>query len=210
MSVPTFTKTGNKATSPASLPKQIFAVESVSHNLLKQAYEAYLANGRTNNARALTRGEVRGGGKKPWKQKGTGRARFGSIRVPIWRGGGITFGPTGSENYSHKLPTATKHAAVRQALTLKAKHIIVLDDFDAKTGKVSDTVKLLSKVQATRNILLVLAEKNEMTDRSTRNITDLKVVQARYLNVFDILNADSIVVTAKALDIIEEWLGAKK
>jgi large subunit ribosomal protein L4 len=210
MSVPTFTKTGNKATVAAKLPKDIFAVENVNHDLLKQAYNAYLANGRTNNARTLKRGEVRGGGKKPWKQKGTGRARFGSIRVPIWRGGGITFGPTGNENYSHKLPTETKRAAVRQALTLNVGNIVVVEDFETKSGKVADTVKLLNKVNATRNILLVLAEKNEMTNRATSNITDLKVSQARYLNVFDVMNADTIIMTNKSIEIVSDWLGGKK
>lgn len=210
MSVPTYTKSGTKATTAAKLPKEIFGIEEISHDLLKQAYTAYLANGRTNNARTLKRGEVRGGGKKPWKQKGTGRARFGSIRVPIWRGGGITFGPTGNENFTHKLPTETKRAAVRQALSTKAKNIIVIEDFDAKTGKVADTVKLLGKVNASRNILLVLAEKNDMTDRATRNIENLKVSQARYLNVFDIMNADTIVLTNKAIDIVQDWLGGKK
>ncbi len=210
MATPTYTKTGNKATTAAKLPKEIFAVETVSHELLKKAYNAYLANGRTNNARTLKRGEVRGGGKKPWKQKGTGRARFGSIRVPIWRGGGITFGPTGDENYTHKLPTETKRAAVRQALTIKNDNILVIEDFDAKSGKVADTVKLLNKVNATRNILLVVAEKNDMTDRATRNVANLKVAQARYLNVFDLLNADTIILTNKAIEIVSDWLGGKK
>lgn len=210
MSVPTYTKTGNKATTAAKLPKEIFAVEKVNHSLLKQAYNAYLANGRTNNARTLKRGEVSGGGKKPWKQKGTGRARFGSIRVPIWRGGGITFGPTGNENYSHILPTNTKRAAVRHALTTRGKQISVIEDFDAKTGKTADTVKLLAKLEATRNVLFVVAEKNEIIDRATRNIPQLKVVQARYLNVFDVLNADSIVITSKALEAVTDWLSPAK
>ncbi|MDQ3123149.1 MAG: 50S ribosomal protein L4 [bacterium] len=206
MSVPTYTKTGNKATTAAKLPKEIFGLENISHELLKQAYTAYLANGRTNNARTLKRGEVRGGGKKPWKQKGTGRARFGSNRVPIWRGGGITFGPTGEENYTHKLPTSTKRAAIRQALSLKAKSIIVVEDFDAKNGKVSETAKFLDKIQAVRNTLLVINEKNDMTDRATSNIPNLTVVQARYLNVFDVLNADTIVITNAAVDSVADWL----
>lgn len=210
MATPTYTKTGNKATTAAKLPKEVFAVENVSHELLKQAYNAYLANGRTNNARTLKRGEVRGGGKKPWKQKGTGRARFGSIRVPIWRGGGITFGPTGDENYTHKLPTSTKRTAVRQALTVKADNISVIETFDAKDGKVADTVKFLNKVNAVRNILLVVSVKNELVERATRNVPNLKVVQARYLNVYDILNADTILISNKSVDIITEWLGGKK
>ncbi len=210
MSVPTYTKSGAKATTPAKLPKEVFGVEKVSADLLKQAYTAYLANGRTNNARTLKRGEVRGGGKKPWKQKGTGRARFGSSRVPIWRGGGITFGPTGEENYTHKMPTATKRAAIRHALSLKAKNITVIETFDSKNGKVKDTVKLFDKIGAIRNILLVVSEKDDMVLRATNNIPNLKVAQARYLNVFDIINADTIILDNKSVDIISEWLGGAK
>jgi large subunit ribosomal protein L4 len=123
MAVITYTKSGNKATTPAKLDKKIFGVKPTSHELLKSAYVAYLANGRGNLAQAQTRGEVRGGGRKPWKQKGTGRARFGSTRNPIWRGGGITFGPTGSENYSHKLHTTAKRQAIRQALSVAAGRV---------------------------------------------------------------------------------------
>ncbi len=210
MATPTYTKTGSKATTAAKLPKEVFGVDTKSHDLLKQAYNTYLANGRTNNAKAKTRGEVSGGGKKPWKQKGTGRARFGSSRVPIWRGGGITFGPTGNENYSRTLPTEMKRTAIRQALTLKADKVTVIDAFQITSGKTADAAKLLAKVGATRRTLVVVEEKTAELVRATRNIQDLKVTQARYLNVFDVLNADSIVVTSKALDIINEWLGGKK
>src|SRR4051812_6031887 len=105
MAVATYTKAGTKATTPAKLDKAVFGLDVNNHELIKAAYTAYLANGRENLAVTKTRGLVRGGGKKPWKQKGTGRARFGSSRVPIWRGGGITFGPTGQENYSKSLNT---------------------------------------------------------------------------------------------------------
>jgi large subunit ribosomal protein L4 len=97
MAVTTYTKTGTKATTAAKLDKTVFGVMPQNHELLKASYVAYLSNGRDNLAVTKTRGLVRGGGRKPWKQKGTGRARFGSSRVPIWRGGGITFGPTGEE-----------------------------------------------------------------------------------------------------------------
>src|SRR6218665_1414005 len=111
------------------LPKEVFAVEVKNHELLKLAYDAYLANSRTSSATTKTRGEVRGGGKKPWKQKGTGRARFGSTRNPIWRHGGIVFGPRGNENYKLKLSKTSKKVALRQALTLanEAKKVIVTD-----------------------------------------------------------------------------------
>src|SRR6266545_1054603 len=118
MAVSTYTKSGTKATTPAKLDKKIFGVEVKNHNLLKIAYLAYLANGRPNLAITKKRGEVRGGGAKPWRQKGTGRARVGSSRNPLWRGGGIAFGPTGNENYSHKINTKTKREAIRQALSL--------------------------------------------------------------------------------------------
>src|SRR4051812_13575832 len=102
----------------AALPKEVFAVEVENHELLKLAYDAYLANSRLASATTKQRGEVRGGGKKPWAQKGTGRARFGSSRNPIWRGGGIVFGPRGNENYTKKLSTTSKRVALKQALTL--------------------------------------------------------------------------------------------
>ena len=118
-------------TTPAKaiLPKSVFAVEVPNHQLLKLAYDAFLANGRQASATTLQRGEVRGGGKKPWKQKGTGRARFGSSRNPIWRGGGIVFGPRGNENYTLKVSKTSKLVALRQALTLanQAKKIVVTD-----------------------------------------------------------------------------------
>lgn len=206
MSVPTYTKVGAKATTAAKLPKGIFDIEVTNHELLKQAYTAYLSNSRTNNARTLTRGEVSGGGRKPWKQKGTGRARFGSIRVPIWRGGGITFGPTGLENFTKDLPTKAKRQAIRQALSVKNDAIIVLDTFECPEGKTAPTVKLLQKIGATKKILLVVSLKDDLVVRATKNIQDLKVVHAQYLNVYDVLNADSIVVTTKSLDIIAQWL----
>lgn len=210
MAVPTYTKSGGKAATAAKLPKEVFAVENVSHELLKQAYTAYLANGRLGTATTKTRGEVRGGGRKPWRQKGTGRARFGSSRVPIWRGGGITFGPTGEQNHSQKLPTATKRTALRQALTLKAKNVSVIESFDVKGGKTAEVVKLLAKLDARRNVLLVVDDKSDEIVRATANIPQLIVVQARYLNVFDVLNADSIILSSKSVDIIAEWLGGKK
>jgi len=196
-----------EASKTAALPKEVFAVEVANHDLVKKAYQAYLAKGRENYAVTKTRGLVRGGGKKPWRQKGTGRARFGSSRNPIWRGGGVVFGPTGNENYSINIPVNQKRQALRQALTLanKAKKIIV-DDFTSKEGKVKDSLTLIKKHNLERRILLVVDEKSDLIDRATRNVPKLKVTQAMYLNVFDILNADSIVITNKSLPIIKSWL----
>lgn len=210
MATPTFTKTGSKATTAAKLDDSIFDVAVSNHSLIKQAYVAYQANGRENLAKTLRRGEVRGGGKKPWKQKGTGRARFGSIRVPIWRGGGITFGPLGQENYTRKMTTASKRTAIRQALSVNKENILVVETFECKEGKTSETKKLLDKIGATRNTLLVVSDKDALVERSTRNLSNVKAVHAMYLNVFDIMNADHIVISKKALDIVHEWLSKKE
>lgn len=209
--ISTFTKTGTKATAAAKLPKEVFEVEVKNHELVKAAYVAYLANGRQNNAKVKTRGDVSGGGKKPWRQKGTGRARFGSSRVPIWRGGGITHGPTGNETYAHSMSTNDKRLALRQALSLKteAGAVAVIEALEVKTGKTKELAGLLAKIGAVRNTLIVVNESDAVFARASANISNIKVVRARSLNVFDVMNADMIVFSAKTLDEVAEWLGGK-
>ncbi|HJP96197.1 MAG TPA: 50S ribosomal protein L4 [Candidatus Saccharimonadales bacterium] len=210
-SVATYTKSGAKATTAAKLDASVFGVMPENHELLKLAYTAYLANGRDNLAVVKTRGLVRGGGKKPWKQKGTGRARFGSSRNPIWRGGGIVFGPTGEENYTKKMHVNAKRQAIRQALSLAASEdrIKVVETFETK-GAVKPVVEFLNKIEATGKVLLVVSQKDELVERATRNLQNVKPVHASYLNVYDLMNADTVVISQKSLDIINEWLGGKK
>ena len=190
-----------------TLPKSVFAVEVRNHELLKLAYDAYLANNRLASATTKQRGEVRGGGKKPWRQKGTGRARFGSIRNPIWRGGGIVFGPRGNENYTKKISKTSKRVALRQALTVKAEKVLVADI--KTTGKTAEVAKFLKDNKLNRRILIV-AEKTEELIRATNNIQEVLLVSPMYLNVFDIMNADNIVIEPKGLEVIESWLGGEK
>lgn len=212
MSVATYTKAGAKAAAAAKLPKEVFGLEVTNHELLKQAYITYLANGRTNNAKVKTRGDVSGGGRKPWRQKGTGRARFGSTRNPIWRKGGVAFGPTGEENYSKRLSVTSKRQAIKQALSLKASAnaLCVIEDFDFKTGKVADTVKLLGKLNASGNVLFVMDTITAEARRATNNLPKVLVVKADRLNVYDLLNADMVVISEKAVKVVSEWLGGKK
>ena len=190
-----------------TLPKSVFAVEVRNHELLKLAYDAYLANNRLASATTKQRGEVRGGGKKPWRQKGTGRARFGSIRNPIWRGGGIVFGPRGNENYTKKISKTSKRVALRQALTVKAEKVLVADI--KTTGKTAEVAKFLKENNLNRRVLIV-AEKTDELIRATNNIQEVLLVSPMYLNVFDIMNADNIVIEPKALEVIESWLGGEK
>lgn len=209
MATPTFTKTGAKATTAVSLDKSVFSVIPTNYELLKLAYNAYLANGRKNLAVAKNRGDVSGGGKKPWRQKGTGRARFGDNRVPQWRHGGVVFGPTGIENYSLNVPVKAKRVALRQALSLAASEnrIRVIETFDASEGKVKKTVELLKKFDATGRTLIVVSKKEDLDDRATRNLPGVKTVYAKNLNVYDVMNADTLVISKTSLDLISEWLG---
>lgn len=207
MAVATFTKSGNKATATASLDKKVFGIKTTDHQLLKDAYLSYLADARSSGAKTKKRGEVRGGGRKPWRQKGTGNARFGSSRNPIWRGGGVAFGPTGNENHSLKLNTKAKRQALRQALSMAADEdkIVVIESLETN-GKTKDVVKLLAKIDARGSILAVVETKDEKLLRSTRNIPGFTLSQANYLNVYDVLNADKVVVSNGSLKLISEWL----
>ncbi len=197
-----------------TLPKDIFDVVVTNHELLKVAYTAYLANARSAAAKTKKRGEVSGGGKKPWKQKGTGRARFGSSRNPIWRGGGIAFGPTGDQNYTMKVPIGAKRTALRQALSLanQAGKLTIIDTFACPLGKTKETIKLLkdNAVNPEARVLLVVSAKDDLVRHATNNVNQVKVVQAMYLTVFDILNADKILMDKKALEIVNEWLSTAK
>ena len=190
-----------------TLPKSVFAVEVRNHELLKLAYDAYLANNRLASATTKQRGEVRGGGKKPWRQKGTGRARFGSIRNPIWRGGGIVFGPRGNENYTKKISKTSKRVALRQALTVQAEKVLIVEI--KTTGKTAEVAKFLKENNLNRRVLIV-TEKTDELIRATNNISEALLVSPMYLNVFDILNADHIVIAPKAIETIENWLGGEK
>ena len=193
----------------ATLNKDIFDLNVENHELVKLAYDAYLANSRSSHAKTLKRGEVRGGGKKPWRQKGTGRARFGSTRNPIWRHGGVAFGRTGNENFTKKISRSSKQLAVRQALSMKNadKAVLVFDKAVKMDGKTKTAAKVLRDMKLEgKNVLAVVAEKTPEVLRSTNNLPNVKLVCATYLNVFDIMNADVVVFSEDALKVTEKWL----
>jgi large subunit ribosomal protein L4 len=195
-----------KKAATTALPKEVFAVEVPNHELLRLAYDSFLANNRLASATTKQRGEVRGGGKKPWKQKGTGRARFGSTRNPIWRGGGVVFGPRGNENYTKRVSTTSKRVAVKQALTLaeQAGKILVTDV--KTTGKTKDIVKFLEDNKLNRKVLLVVDTKTDELIRATANIQNVLLIRSTYLSVYHILNADHIVIAPESIETIKNWL----
>ena len=163
---------------------------------------------RQGSHKVKTRSEVSGGGRKPWRQKGTGNARQGSIRAPHFVGGGIVFGPSNERNYKKKMNKKERRLALRSALTYKAndKEIIAIEKFDAKTNKTKDMIKLLDSLKITGKTLIVTTELTENTILATRNLSNVKLILANELNTYDILNCDKLVITEDAIKYVEEVL----
>lgn len=182
----------------------IFGVE-VNKAVMHQAVLAYLANKRAGTASTKTRTEVRGGGRKPWRQKGTGRARHGSIRSPLWTGGGIIFGPH-PRSYRMDMPKKMKRLAIKSALSSKVNdgELIVLDNLQMDAPKTREMVRVLTNLKAGRRVLIVLESPSENVIKSARNIPGVKTVNANQLNVYDILNNDNLVITRDAVARVEE------
>ena len=165
----------------------------------------YLANQRQGTQSTLTRAEVRGGGKKPWRQKGSGRARQGSIRSPQWTHGGVALGPKPRE-YGKTVNKKVRRLAMKSALSSKvaAEELIVLDSLEMNEIKTKEVVSVLKALETGKKVLIVLPEKNETVYRSARNIKGVKTTLVSTLNVYDILNCDSLVVLKDAVSKIEE------
>lgn len=179
--------------------------EEVNPEIMHMVVKNYLANQRQGTASTLTRAEVAGGGRKPWRQKGTGRARHGSIRSPIWRKGGIVFGPK-PRSYKYALPKKLKKKALISALSSKTKNdeMIVLDKIDLKAPKTKEMVKTLDKLKANGKSLIVLESKDENVEKSVRNIPGVKAVNVNILNVYDVLDYDNLIITEEAARKVEE------
>ena len=195
--------TDGKEVEKIDLSDNIFGVE-INETLVHKAVVAHLANRRQGTQSALTRSEVRGGGKKPWRQKGTGHARQGSIRAPQWTGGGVVFAPK-PRDYSQKMNKREKQIALFSVLTSKVQDdkLIVVDSLDMETPKTAAFVKVLGNLKADK-ALVVTSEKNDNLVLSARNIPDVKTVPTNAINVYDILNHDSLVITKDAVKAIEE------
>lgn len=196
-------KTGKKV-SDIELKDEIFAIEP-NKSAMHLVVVNYLANQRQGTQSTLTRSEVSGGGKKPWKQKGTGRARQGSTRSPQWTHGGIALGPK-PRDYGFDVNKKVRRLAMKSALSSKvaADEMIVVDDFSMDAIKTKEMANILSAVKAGKKTLIVLPEKNDVLYKSARNIEGTNVSLVNTLNVYDILNCNTIVVLKDAVAKIEE------
>jgi large subunit ribosomal protein L4 len=186
------------------LNDEIFNIE-VNEHAVYEVVKNQLANKRQGTQSAKTRAEVRGGGRKPWRQKGTGRARQGSIRAPQWPGGGVVFAPK-PRDYSYKVPKKVKRIAMKSALTSKVlnEEIIVLEDLNLETPKTKEMAKILGNINARKKALIVIDDKNINVIKSARNIPNVETTNVNTLNVYDILNFDSFIITKDAVKKVEE------
>jgi large subunit ribosomal protein L4 len=206
MQVPVYNVQGEQV-SEAELRDDIFAVP-VSHALMHQALVRQLANARLGTHKTKARGEVQGGGRKPWRQKGTGRARQGSIRSPQWRGGGIVFGPT-PRSYKQKMPRKMRRQALRSALSVKAteSQVVLLDTLEMDQPRTRQVLDILQNLGVGSSALILLPQRDEMVLRSVRNLPQVRTLVAQYLNVRDLLKFDYILVPLASLEVIEGILG---
>ncbi len=179
--------------------------QPVNEVVLHEVVVMQLANRRRGTHETKTRSGVRGGGRKPWRQKGTGRARHGTIRSPIWRGGGIVFGPH-PRDYSYQVPKKVKRLALKSALSAKAGEgrILVLDALELPEPKTREMVQILDNLKAREGALVVTAEKNSNIEKSVRNIPGVKSMEARQLNVYDLLDHPHLILTRDAVARVEE------
>ena len=185
------------------LESKIFDI-AIKPDLVQQAVRTQLANKRIAIAHTKDRSEVRGGGRKPWRQKGTGRARHGSIRSPLWKGGGVTFGPRKSRNFALKMNRKARRKALFMALSDKArnKKIVLLDKLEMPTIKTKDFIKIISKLPLKKTILAILPKSDQKIIKSARNIPYVKTINADSLNVIDVLSHEYLFCPKDALGVI--------
>jgi large subunit ribosomal protein L4 len=206
MQVPVYNIQGEQI-SETDLRDDIFAAP-VSEALMHQALVRQLANARLGTHKTKARGEVRGGGRKPWRQKGTGRARQGSIRSPQWRGGGVVFGPT-PRSYRQKMPRKMRRQALRSALSVKVSEsqLMVVDAFEMSEPKTKELLGILQKLGVESSTLILLPQRDDTVLRSVRNLPKVRTLVAQYLNVRDLLKYETILVPLASLEVIEGILG---
>jgi large subunit ribosomal protein L4 len=204
MKIDLYTQEGEKK-GTLNVPDEMFNVK-VNEKAIQLAVLRQMANGRQPLAHTKTRAEVRGGGRKPWRQKGTGRARFGSTRNPIWRKGGVAFGPNNTNVYSKNMPKSARRNALFSCLSAKAgdSQIFAVDKFEVKEPKTKEFAQMLSKLPAGRSMLVVMAKKDMNLEKSAANLPNVKTILVNYLNPHDLLTYEKVMFMEPAIKKAEE------
>lgn len=204
MKVDLYSQSGEKS-GQIDLPKEIFEVP-FNKDLVHQALVRQLSNKRISTAHVKTKGDVRGGGRKPFRQKGTGNARQGSIRNPHMRGGGVAFGPKSERNFVKDMPKKQRRKALFSALSEKARQnqIIALDGYAADAPKTKDFAALIGKLPVERNVLVVIPERNDLVQKSSNNLPNAKTIIANYVNIHDLQKYRHVILFKDAVAKLEE------
>lgn len=207
MKVPLRDVTG-RVIDETELQDEIFGIEP-NEDLMHQALVRQLANARVATARTKTRGEVRGGGRKPWRQKGTGRARQGSTRAPQWSGGGVVFGPRPDRNYRKAMTRKMRRLALRSALSVKVRdgRLILVDKLEMSVPKTKQMLTTLRGLMGDSSALILLPESDANVEKSVSNLPGAKTLRAQYLNLVDIFGHEYLVMSLAAVKVIEDFLG---
>jgi len=210
MKVAVYNQAGKEA-GELTLPKEIFEVP-MNADLVHQVLISHTANQRQVSAHTKTRGEVRGGGRKPWRQKGTGRARHGSIRSPLWKGGGVSGGPRNDKNFTREIPKKMRKKALFMVLSEKAKNnqVVVLESLEMEQPKTKVMAGLMAKLPAKENSRLVISNNEKNVFLATRNIKKTGVLEARNLNVVDLLKYKYLVISKDGIKTLETTFSEKK
>lgn len=205
MKIPVRDREG-KTIEEINVSPEVFEVEP-NGALVHQVIKAQLAAARRGTAKTKTRAEVRGGGKKPWRQKGTGRARIGSIRAPHWVGGGTVFGPT-PRDYSFSVPKKMRTLALKSILSAKAREgrLIILDDFNLAEPKTKEAAIILKNLNVDKKATIVVGEEQNTAVRSVRNLDKVRVIYSTEINAYDLLDNEYVVMTRAALNSVQEGL----
>ncbi len=205
VSVPVYNQLGEKI-STVSLKGEVFGVE-VNKTVMFDAVNVYRANMRQTTSKTKKRDEVSGGGKKPWRQKGTGRARAGSSRSPIWVGGGVVFGPTGDQNYKIQQNKKEHRLALKSALTLRVKDgLKIVDTLELKDTKTKAFVEILTALKVEGRIMVILPEIEDNVALSARNLANVTVTTPNNVSVYDLLNHQAVIMSKAAVKALEEVL----
>lgn len=210
MKFPVYNSEG-KETGTTLLPKEIFEVK-MNSDLVHQIMVSQMANKRQGSAHSKDRSEVRGGGKKPWRQKGTGRARHGSSRSPIWKGGGATFGPRNDKVWKKEVPKKMRKKALFMVLSEKAKLnlLVILEDLKIEKGKTKEMVSVLKNLPCKTKCLIALPDNDKKAVLAARNIPSIRTLEARNLNVLDLMNSRYLLLPKAAIKTIKETFLGKE
>lgn len=209
MNIEIYSIDGKKKSNPLELAEKVFGIQEINKQLIYDSINNELANKRQGTASTKCKGEVSGTGKKPWRQKGTGRARAGYRRSPVWRGGGIVFGPK-PRDYTYYLPKKQKRSAIKNILTLKLQqgNIKIIEDFKVESGKTKDASKIIKTITSSPRVLVIYRDDDSLFKRAFRNIANVNIFSYKRLSAHELFYAREIIILESAAKELENFFNS--